>query len=298
VPVQRKCVIVIAEETLRRLELTMRLLISSLGVCILFIIGALALSLTDPAQSEIRAVDSPAVVTGTMGLTCDSSEAKTVTHAEEIEDIPVYPEAKKTSTGADKGRPGSGLYRFVSGATTDEISSFYKSCMATRGWVMSGEGKGSIVFPDARGIVFVWTHPKQDIPARRYLVVSLFPAREGNTEILLDFERWPDPEKVPLYPDAREVKINWASDPTYGFPERVTTYMAKVTPAEVEAYYQDMMIQHGWWSTPSRYAGLTFTYERGGPEAMTTSGVTVIAQSDANGNTIVELRVSGTEVRP
>ncbi len=94
---------------------------------------------------------------------------------------------------------------------------------------------------------FEWVNPVKEVPIRRHIALSILRYTTGNG-VRLAFDRWPDPEYVPLYGDAQQVQVAWVHgpDPQVDNFERVTTYETRASVDEIEAYYKDAMLQNGW----------------------------------------------------
>jgi hypothetical protein len=220
------------------------------------------------------------------------------------EGIPIFPGAKQHS-GKEKDGPYSGLYMFVTTAPMEDVIAFYKQELANKQWVLALEhGVGN-----RYNMIFDWKNPRNEIPLRRHLDIGFStPSSHSQTDILLDFSRWPDPTQVPLYPDAQNVEVKWGKDPDGGYVQRVITYESGANTAAVVAYYKDMMGQHGWRITESTSNLLIFMYSHSlpppslGPADMldrswgTGSIVQVTTYEEDNDKTKVELHIQGDEI--
>jgi hypothetical protein len=212
----------------------------------------------------------------------------------DTEGVPLYPGAQAKWVNCLEGWPGRCVYSLRTDQAVDKTVSFYKQALLAKGWTLAEESGGD----GAYGMQFVWTNSDGGVPARRFLQVTMDAAR-GTTgsDLILDFERWPDPNKVPLYQGSKLMDTKWETDPTYGALERITTYITSGTQDEVEAYYKAVMIQEGWQT--SKYdtrPGLSFLYSRGIEVTNTNSAVRIVVQPLDGNQTKVELHVSGVEV--
>lgn len=220
----------------------------------------------------------------------------------ELEGIPIFPGAEQLYPQRGEvpndhfnTRPGAGQYQLKTPNSRTEVEAFYKKSLAERGWNLVYEGTSRIDAWDSIGLVFTWTNPNEGIPRRRYLGVSLRILQNSTTEINLDFERWPDPNQVPLYPNAEQVEDDVRPNES-GFPVRVIRFLSDASPSDIDAYYNDILVQHGWWKIEP-YPEATdqspfYNYAGQSPPGPTASSVRVHIQPDAGGRTQVELIVT------
>jgi hypothetical protein len=124
------------------------------------------------------------------------------------------------------------------------------------------------------------------------------------SHISLDWQRWPDPFRVPIYPNSENVQDRWEQIiESKQYPcsdlKRITTFTTSASLDEVEQHYRTIMPLEGWGMI-TQVAGVVmqFGYSRGWPENNTYSSVTLNLQPDPNDKelTRVELKASGSEV--
>jgi hypothetical protein len=114
------------------------------------------------------------------------------------------------------------------------------------------------------GMAFTWTNSEEGAPARKHLSIGLRLLPETKTEISISVERWPDPNKVPVYPGAIGVKTASVQEFGDGPLNHVITYVVDAQPSAIRTYYEKVMIDHGWSLAPSELDSVTFNYGRGG----------------------------------
>ncbi len=219
-------------------------------------------------------------------------------------DIPLYPGAGQVESveGPYYDKPGGGEYTLRSNSSIKEIVSFYKRELAKSGWTVEAEDSSAT----GASIDFSWVNPVKEIPIRRHLNVTVTAyatdAKSLFTGVTLRFERWPDPNYVPLYPDVQKVQVERVDnpDPQINTFERVTTYESKASIEEIEAYYKDAMVQSGWVmgkSEPPTHLFFSYRHDLpcpAGSRAMwcgTGSLVDIFIYPQESGITKVELRV-------
>lgn len=211
------------------------------------------------------------------------------------EGVPLYPGAQPRMDYCRDDRPGNCLYSLsLRGSDIlDKVVAFYKQTMPAKGWVLTEEG----VVQDGHSMHFVWTNAEGGVPARRYLNLAVGRSSDvGSLSIILSFQRWPDPNKVPLDEAVGTANTQWRTNAKYGYLERVTNYTTVAAPDKVTAYYKDVMIQQGWWADKyDTYPGLRFLYSRG-VEKSRYSRVGIDLQAQQDGQTMVEMIASGDEV--
>lgn len=274
----------------------MRAYILPLSVCLLTVVLAFALSgCTQNGSSPVVDPRNGAAAT-TRVSTPTSSQVVTGT-----QDILLYPGARLTGSAFPSEEPGSGLFVLEIDAAVGKVVAFYNERMPQNGWVLAGSPRdGSVAPEEQRFLFYVWTNPTNAAPARRILRLIIDKTLQGGSYVTASFHRWPDPSKLPLPPEAQKVTVEWTNGGIHGRPAQRTTYVTTTTPSAVEAYYKAVMIAHGWGlASSSPYPGIAFSYEILGPASVRNvqwGSVTVAPQSLGNGQTKVEVEVSGSEV--
>lgn len=208
-------------------------------------------------------------------------------------ELPISPDAWVISKQCVSEVPGNCLYSLRTKASVAEALDYYKRTLLDSGWHIKDEDKTNF----GSGLELVWVNTTNSAPMRRFLLLSVerVPANE-DTSISLSYRNWPDPARVPLYPDAQSVEMSW--DASKGGwcidPEQVTTYVSNASTTEIIGYYKDLLVQHGWeMSSIQPPEGVSFGYHGGG--VVISSRVLVKAGSIDNGRTRVELRAEGFE---
>ncbi len=228
-------------------------------------------------------------------------------------DIPLYPDARQVRPGEGGyyNKPGGGDYSFWSDSSVDKVVSFYKRELAKSGWTVEVDERSSPPTAPMATVDFGWINPVKEVPFRRHLVLDINGWVTG-CEVWLRFERWPDPEYVPLYPGAQQVQVEWVNDkypeyPDVDYFERVTTYETKTTVSGIEAYYKDAMMQHGWQmgrSEPPNHLFFSYRHDlpcppHGASEMRCGTGslIDIFIYPQESGNTNVEIRAGGNEIQ-
>src|SRR5437867_3961632 len=168
-----------------------RLLLIGFGVCAIVLGFALAL-----IESNYGQVSDAALIT-------------------QGEDIPIYAHAQDVRTSCLEEIPGRCSFSLKTADSLEAVVSFYEQHLTTSGWARTEDSGGK----DIRVIYFVWTGSVGDVSLRRILqlAVDASPNTHG-TEVVLSVRRWPDANKVPLYPGAQHVETTWEEGQRdYGF---------------------------------------------------------------------------------
>jgi hypothetical protein len=272
----------------------MKLVIRLLGICC-FLTGLVVVMsyLMSPRASSAR----PSLTSDYEGAYPGSNSMANDSFVE-IEGIPVYPTAQHLEVSTQGTVPGSGLYTYDTDSDLNDVQAFYEDELSKRGWSMTSIVEGKFGGGGSWGLEFIQISNISEVSARRYLLLGLDPIAEGqSTRVLLSFERWPNPNDVPFFPNVSEASTVWTIDKPSSAPERITTFATESKADEVVAYYKGIMIELGWrLAKYSPNQGIAFTYRRGGPESSTSSYVEVLTKSGLGSQTLVELRVSGTDL--
>lgn len=218
--------------------------------------------------------------------------------ASEAEDIPLYPGAEQVKRD-DRGLPSIRNAVYNTLATPEEVVKFYQqSLLSEKGWSIRSNNESKW---DKR-IHFLWKDPKNVTPWRINLhIIAGGPINEtaaGRTTVQVLMDRWPDPKRIPLYPDAQQVEANEVIDKD-GDPTDHTTYITDAAPDKVKTYYKTTLPQYGWLLRDENSSslvpkGMHFSYQFGGAEGMFVGGVGVLAVVDPNGRT--QVTISSLEV--
>lgn len=158
-------------------------------LAVMFLSLMLLVAVSPPKSDDTGTWLIPAI--NTKGKTSDiSSEVVTGT-----DDIPIYPGAWQHS-GGQKDGPYTGLYMFITTARMADVIAFYKQALAKTGWGVMQEGG-----LDNRFYMYLdWKNPANEVPLRRHVFIGFSTATTyAQTDISIDFSRWPDPNQVPLY---------------------------------------------------------------------------------------------------
>jgi hypothetical protein len=130
-------------------------------------------------------------------------------------------------------------------AESSNVQAFYDYIMPRLGWAFTY----SIT---ARDRHYNWTDPKEVVPWHLTLSVEIG-GRLGSGRSLVSFFyiRYPDADKIPLYPEAEAVEVSTGpSGPPWpascSDTVTTTTYLTSATPPELERFYEDMLPIHGW----------------------------------------------------
>src|SRR5436190_12767114 len=142
---------------------------------LVILLGVAVFSATSSKQSNVRTDASrkaTEIVTTTAyvqeTITYPSSPTQVVTGTD---DIPIYPGAQEYA-GGEKYGPYTGLYDFIAAASMDDVTVFYKQELAKAGWALVSETREP-TFGNRYSMEFDWANPKNQIPLRRYLHISL-----------------------------------------------------------------------------------------------------------------------------
>src|SRR5687767_1519288 len=244
-----------------------------------------------------------------MVLTRGTSAEGPAVDVTEFKGISLYPQARQVYSSTDDralpvdhrfARPGGGAHLSRTSDRIEQVESFYTRNLTEQGWLLlKAEDQGwrlrNVVNPnakdsDGRRLAFI-LNASETNSYRTYLVVALLAFPEGETEIELEFWRWPDPERVPIYPGAEDLQITEAKvpdlPPDSDLIERSIVYYCDGTPATVETYYKEQLAEHGWWLDDVHFRpGLPFNY---GHPGTTASSVWVNVKGAGEGRTRVEL---------
>jgi hypothetical protein len=161
------------------------------------------------------------------------------------------------------------------------VLDFYEKALLDKGWALYQRwGPNSAEYE--------WQDSKLMMPYSIHAVISAggeAPAGEGPSVIHITVGPQPDPNNIPIYPDAQQVEkkdvlvTQVISQEPIKDEERRVTFATNAEPAQVEAYYKDKLPQYGWTlgEGPGPYfsEGITFTFRR-------SAGVTFLTGSVVN----------------
>jgi hypothetical protein len=180
----------------------------------------------------------------------------------------------------------------------NEVIQYYKDALQNDGWVINTEHNRD----DSTSLELLKSAPAGIAPMRRRLTLSISQWGETGASIDLSWERWPNPYKVPNYPDAEDVQRHWdqSTDPRYPCTsvKQVTAFTTSATFAAILGYYRTIMPLHGWTlAVEISPTSKSFVYSRRFEEGFISSNVLLDIQPVVNdvGVRKVQLSVSSYE---
>jgi Tfp pilus assembly protein PilP len=214
----------------------------------------------------------------------------------DVETIPVYPGSQQVETDTSE-LPQARTTSFTAAASRESVYKFYLETLPLKGWITKGTGSTTLIMH--------WSDSSGKVPWRLFLNMSFWAADAQTTVVTAHVSRWPDPNNLPVYPDAQNLTAKDAVDED-GFKDRVLTYSATASPEQVTKFYREMLTQYGWHETDSEQdksnQGGSFYYGRGDESSARTIGIgstVTFAVKPENENQVqVEIRVRGTDLRP
>jgi hypothetical protein len=173
----------------------------------------------------------------------------------------------------------------------EKLQPWYRDYLLGNGWAIDG-----LEYVNS----YVWVDKDGPVPWGLSLRVETSRRHGGGLDVHLDMMRWPNVNKTPLFPDARQVEEKLVPPPKGDEGEmqvRVTTYVAEASPEELERYYRSVLAEHLWRADEKvqgpidQAPGIVYHHwygTLGGPEG---ANLFVLAQPQAGGLTKVEMRV-------
>jgi hypothetical protein len=200
------------------------------------------------------------------------------------EEIPRYPDALFDSNWCKRPEVNECGIALFTNASVEQVIEYYRDVLTRQGWTVaddSGHDDWSIW-----GLELVRINSEGKFPPRQLLTIiaSKSPEEAYVTYITIDWQRWPDPLNIPLFPqrenvvDKLEDKDGYCAD-----MERTITYETSATAEKVYSYYEQIMPLHGWsMEEPVGDLFRSFGWGRGFPEPEPPfggySGVTLIVE--------------------
>lgn len=207
----------------------------------------------------------------------------------EGEYIPLYP---GTVLMRNVDLDTSHIVEFEVPADVSRVRAFYEYILPKYGW--------SLLYRTGSGH-YSWTDPKGLAPWHLDVDLSIGGRLgSGRAGVDLLYKRYPDANKIPLYPGAQNIEVSAGGSDTSSpaFCRNTatvtnTTFLTMASPTEVESYYKALLPTHGWWirdnsgsiqsPTGVRFTGgHTFAIRMEGRHPITTSRVhelTITAQA-------------------
>lgn len=271
--------------------------VSSFTLLALFLLVVLR---NDAAQTGVRSV--PASISQGESDVSKSTVSGT-------EDIPIYPGAV-VLLAQNGEKPGSGTQFLSVRASGIQVSTFYKNELGRQGWQQIDE----IATDNTLTTDFFRIYPEEIGGIRWYLRLAL-DIDQINTAVgaSITFERWPDPNRVPIPPTAQLIGTKWIVDSETGSNELVSSYQTILSHDDIRSFFTNALDAQGWTLAEPTANPLLFSYshsvlhatqtpvsslgQRINRRARTGSLIQVLIKPVSHGETIVEVTVSGTEVK-
>jgi hypothetical protein len=214
--------------------------------------------------------------------------------AKDLAAIPAYSNAKAITSKV----PGAGL-NDVNFETTDSVSaviSFYDKELTSMGWSIYKRWSDASVEYQKRS--------DSNVPYTPHVLISVLPygtADDASKRISIAVGRYPDPNRIPLYQNPRNVQTR--DDTTQGavgtvIEERVITYETDSSAQSVLAAYKSALPLFGW-TLASQSGSLTYRFKvDSGEYSGERASVVITANERAGRSTQVALRIRGNMLVP
>ena len=291
-----------------------------ISICFTAVIGGLLalwlISVNPRPQKHMQAISGSSSSNGPNdgNKATDNDNAKPFS----LKDIPIYPDARNKFDPYSTLPKTNETTRYQSDASPDAIADFYKNALAQPGWELKAVDK---LVPDEPLLYFQWSDPQGEAPYDLRVGVSIRGDEPRYVE--LGLTRLPDANKIPLYPGAAQPTVVYLP----GQPDdprvvtKVTSYTTDASPSEIKQFYESFLESYGWkvWqgqddtantatNEASSKAGkdhandnqmtYSFVYAAGGGSGtITRAQVTITTTREASGQTRVELRAEGYNIR-
>lgn len=214
------------------------------------------------------------------------------------EELPRFPGSVVKYEGCEDAEVNNCWQELRADRPLSEVIQYYKDALQNDGWVINTEHNRG----DSTYLELLRINQAGKAPMRRWLRLSISQWGETGASINLSWERWPDPYKVPYYPDAENVQSHWdqSADPDYLCDKLklITMYTTPATSAAILGYYLTLMPLDGWnWVVAISPTSKSFGYSRRFEEGFISSKVLLDIQPVVNNANLrkVQLSVSAYE---
>lgn len=215
----------------------------------------------------------------------------------DLDDLPAYPDARQVQSQRHR-QPDWTLTTFETSNASASIISFYRNTFTKNGWSVSSTA-------DKDSLAFSWLSPNGMEAPNLDVYVSVYDLPKGGTSVQLFARTWPDPNKLPIFPGAKQVSISYQQHPTMrSLWQRITTYTIDEKVGSIEDFYRSMLPQQGWELEQTSHSidsadGICFVYVRGTSYQEDLGGSVVItAQPKGDGQVEITLTAAGSEITP
>lgn len=222
-----------------------------------------------------------------------------------LEDIPRFPDNQKLPMPLPSNSKLGGRWigtEYETTGSVEEIVQFYKTALAQTGWY-GGEGNTDATAPYH---IFRWPYSQDKAPYRLDLTLQLSPSvfGHGKQNVRIGFLRIPDATKIPTYSGATQQRVQYSpSQDAGGYGTRITSYVTNANLSELKQFYVSLLENLGWKLVEDKSStnnGITYTFnfqEITFHQVPLWGEAVIIATPDQSGQTRVELRVKGWNIR-
>jgi hypothetical protein len=215
----------------------------------------------------------------------------------DVENLPLYPNAEQVKEEPlDPGTPYSHLIYFQAPATTQDVIAFYEQELPRKGWIPNNANLYGLSLDEYRG--FYW--PDKVLPFRVTLSIRINKISDSRTSVSLWSGRTPAASAVPTYPGAEQIQVSDTPLATGdGSVQRLTTYRSSANVADINQFYQAIMLESGWRlseESSTEMPGTLYTYHAGNTDHPFAANVSVLVRTGDSGMTKVEIRARGNDV--
>jgi hypothetical protein len=291
------------------------------GLCLISIVLLSAACNSVRDASDTGSENSPTPISTTESST-DIAQEPTLRNTPEgssgfvtvpnLDRMLLYPGAMNVVVESDNTFPATSKTFFETWDNAQKVWDFYASELPKQGWTCDEDPGGSPCNE------FIWTSTDPEIGYKLHVWVSHEVLIGGETRVGLFTRRWPDVDKIPLVPNAQDVRLIYMNDSGTQTVEtaevifnsdweRVTSYWVAAKPEEIEDFYKANLLLPDWETiegatSVSSTEGLGFRYMRDVArvthEEYRGGRVLITAGPTADGYTKVEVNVRGYDVAP
>jgi hypothetical protein len=215
----------------------------------------------------------------------------------DVENLPLYPNAEQAKEEPfDPRTPYSHLIYFQAPATSQDVIAFYEQELPRKGWIPNNANLYGLSLDEYRG--FYW--PDKVLPFRVTLSIRINKISDSRTSVSLWSGRTPAASAVPTYPGAEQIQVSDTPLATGdGSVQRLTTYRSSANVADINQFYQAIMLESGWRlseESSTEMPGTLYTYHAGNTDHPFAANVSVLVRTGDSGMTKVEIRARGNDV--
>jgi hypothetical protein len=262
-----------------------KVLVVATLIVISFLLGLVAANLLKGSDQSDITTRYIALVNGTY------ENVPKLDNVPDLDRIPPYPNVEGEMNVITESNPIGHSMQITTSDSIEQVLAFYHTALLNGGWTTPSDG----LAPADMWRDYVWQDKAGILPWGWHLHIATNSRLEGGTVIYLSEQRWPETDKLLVYPGATQIETVRSKPKYSGIEAHTTTYTVDASFEDIRDYYKATLVQHGWkYIEPGSEDDARAIWNRPGMKFTSSFNMMlrIVAEYESNGTTKkVEIRL-------